>query len=295
MENGEIKEMMKSDPEGLIDILEQRVRHIDFLEDPKRNDILDYIAAKVSGLVSPYLRLARQVRRGTYPRWVEFQKVLEELKLTETLTRVNDYQPIPEYILNHGDSCLVADLERHIEFFNELHAREDRNHEQIFVGVFNTWAKPALLYAFEKVDVGKSDREIVTYICKAFNTKFIAKRAESQGMARRRVNGKWVYYHQREVNDFDFTNNDVMECIFQTTGDFPDLAEMAPLLTKSQTKILINLNNIVRDDVSQLTQQEFYTKYPHKRMNYRQTSEAIGVSYESFVKNIQRIKARLGK
>ncbi|MBD8135773.1 hypothetical protein IFR10_09490 [Bacillus sp. CFBP 13597] len=295
MENAKIREMIKSDPEGLIDVIEERVKNINYLEDPRRNDMLDYIAAKVSSQVTPYLRLARQARRGYYPKWVEFQELLQYFGVSETLTRANNYGPMPERVKNHWESERALALEDYIFFFNELHKIEDDKKRRLFEESFGEWARPALRYAFEKAEPDRSDKELVSYISKAFYTSFLEVRSKSQGMNRRRVNGKWEYYYVKEVNDFDFTDNDVMQCIFRTNGNFPDLSEMAPLLTKPQVRLLINLNNIVRDDVAQLTEEEFYAKYPHNRMNYRQISEAMDVSYESFVKNIQRMKARLEK
>ena len=44
MDNAKIKEMIKSDPEAIIGVIEQRVRHIDYTGGKNRNDLLDYIS-----------------------------------------------------------------------------------------------------------------------------------------------------------------------------------------------------------------------------------------------------------
>ncbi len=288
MDNAKIKEMIKSDPEAIIGVIEQRVRHIDYTEGKNRNDLLDYIGAKVKGQIWPYLRLARSVRNGYYRRWVEFQKGLKEYGLEDILTRDNNYEPLPE--IAQGDGGLVLD----IEFFNHLHAKEDRAYEDLFKESFFEWARPALLYAFDKVDTKKSDKEIVSYICKTFYTMYVDVRAKSQGMNRKRRNGKWVYYYVHEVNEFEFTENDVMQVIFQDDEkDFPALSKIVSNLTKKQVKFLIDLHNYVREDVSSLSSEQFHTKYPHKRMNYKLVSKELGLSYESFVKTIQRIKGKV--
>lgn len=294
MDNVTIKVMIKDVPDQVINIIEERVRTIDYLENQQRHDLLDYIAAKVKSEITPYLRLSRTVRRRTYPRWVEFQSLLEYFDLKERLTRQNNYSPIPERILNHWDSMSVDALERHIIFFNKLHTEEDQLHVKIFDQAFNEWAKPALLYAFKRVDVEKSDKEVVSYICKTFYSKFVELRAKSQGMSRVRRGGKWIYYKVLPVNEENFRECDVMQTIFhEDKSDYPELSEMAVKLTKQQRRLLIKLYDYVREDVRELTTEEFYCKYPHKRMSYKRTAEDMGVSYDSFVKNIQRIKAKI--
>ena len=294
MDNNTIKIMIKDEPLQVISIIEERIRTIDYLEDQQRNDLLDYISAKVKAEISPHLRLARTVRRRTYPKWVEFQYLLEYFNLKETLTRENNYSPIPELILNHRDSMAVAQLEEYIIFFNKLHEREDKLYEKLFVQYFNEWVKPALLYAFDRVDIEKSDKEIVSYICKLFYTKFMEIRAESQGMDRMRRGGKWIYYKVKPVNEDEFRENDVMQTIFhEDRADFPGISEIAEKLTKRQTQLLLKLHDYIREDVRDLSTEEFYEKYRHKRMNYRRTAEELGHSYGSFVKNIERIKQRI--
>ena len=190
----------------------------------------------------------------------------------------------------------VASLEQLIAFFNQLHAREDHLHQELFVRSFNEWAKPALLYAFNRVDVEKSDKEIVSYVCKTFYTKFIELRAKSQGMSRMRRKGKWVYYKMEPVNEDTFRDRDVLHVIFHDDrADYPPLGVMAQKLTKRQTRLLVDLYEYVREDVRNLTTEEFYEKYPHKRMSYRRMAEEMDFSYDSFVKNIQRIRGRVRK
>jgi len=289
-----MKEIMKKDPNKLIDVIKERVRHVDYTEDTLRKDIIDYIAAKVKGQIAPYLRLARSVRRGYYPKWVEFQKLLEHFKLQDTLTRENNYSPIPERVLNHWESGAVLDLEDHIFFFNLLHDKEDRKYNRLFEESFEGWARPALVTAFDRVDIEKSDREIVAYVSRVFYTEYVANRAKSQGMQRKRRNDKWEYYYVQDINDEDFGHNDVMQVIFQSDReDYPSLSVIADKLTKNQTQLLIKLYNYVRDDVSLLSTERFYKKYPHKRMNYKLVSEKLEISYDSLVKNIQRMKVRI--
>lgn len=292
MDNAEIKEMMKSNPASLVNIIEARVRKINYLEDHRRNDILDYIAAKVKGQISPHLRLARQVRRGHYFKWLEFQKLLEYFKLTDTLTRENNYQPIPEWVINHPDSLASVQLEKYIDFFNYIHAQEDERYEKIFVRSFNDWVKPALLYAFDKVDTTKSEREVVSYICKAFYTAFIKNRADSQGLHRVRRGGEWRYYTRKPINEFEFRESDVLETIFHRPIDLP-IEEMALKLTKNQNRLLVRLHDYVRKDVKELSDEDFYEKYKHGHMHYGKTAEEMRVSYASFVKNIERIKKKV--
>lgn len=293
MDNTQIKELIKQDPEQVVSIIEQRVRTTNFNEDQRRNDLLDYIAAKVSAQISPYLRIARQVRRGNYGKWVRFQELLEFYGFQNTLTRENNYGPLPQSWEDAGSLCPDAcDLLDYIDFFNDLHAEEDRRKEKIFIESFNDWVKPALLWAFEKVDVSKSDKEIVSYIGKAFYSRFVDVRAESQGLVRIRRGGKSFYYMRRGINRFDFKEADVLQTILHGVYVEP-LMEMTKKLTKSQTRFLITLNNYVRDDVEWMSTDEFYEKYPHKRMNYRKTAEELGINYESFAKTIQRIKKRI--
>lgn len=294
MDNLKIKGLIKNEPQQVIDIIEQRVRTINFIEDQRRNDLLDYIAAKVSAQISPFLRLARQERRGTFPKWARFQELLESGNLQHILTRENNYGPLPDWLEEHKETLFVCDLLDYIDFFNDLHAREDKRKEKIFAHTFYEWAKPALLIAFEKVDVEKSDKEIVSYTCKAFYSQFIETRAKSQGFYRVRRGGKMHYYYRREVNDFVFTETDVMEVIFhEESRRYQPLTEMAGKLTKKQTQFLITLHNYVRDDVVSMTTDEFYVKYPHRRMSYRKTANELGINYDSFAKTVQRIKKRI--
>jgi hypothetical protein len=290
-----VKNLIKEDPNQLIDEIKHRIQTIDYLATDERNDILDYIAAKVKAEVWPFLRLARTVRRGFYPKWVEFQRLLSEFDVKDELTRANNYGPLPESLERHWNSAGVLELEEYIEFFNALHAEEDQYHHELFEEAFEEWAKPALLYAFDRVNIEKSDREIVRYVSLTFYTEFIRKRAEYQGKRRKRRDGKWVYYYEKGINEFDFLHEDVYRLIFhlEDEGAVPTLTEIAEKLTKRQTSLLIEVYNYVRDDVRDLSTDSFYEKYPHERMNYRKVAEDLGRSYDSFVKNIQRMKDRI--
>lgn len=294
MNNVEARKLMKKDPNKLIDIIKDRVRNIDYIQRERRDDIVDYISAKVKGQIAPMLRLARTARRGHYPKWVEFNKLLDYFGLQGVLTRENNYSPIPEHVINHYDSRSSLELENAIFFMNCLHRIEDDRYEKLFEHAFEDWARPALESAFKRVDIEKSDREIVSYVCKVFFTEYIARRAESQGLRRKRRGDKWVYYQVEDINDEDFEHSDVMQVIFQSEqNDFPSLSEIAEKLTRRQTDLLIKLYNYVRDDVSTMSTERFYNKYPHKKMNYKQVSDELGISYESFVKNMQRIKSKV--
>lgn len=295
MDNVQIREMMKAEPQEIVNIIEHRVRNIDYIEDQRRHDILDYIAAKVKGQVAPFLRLARSVRRHTYPKWVRFNELLESYGLETTLTRENNYSPVPsEWLDETFQPAEIGDLLDYIDFFNDLHAEEDRRKEGIFKKIYIGWVTPALLYAFEKVDVSRSDREVVTYVCSAFYSRFVDIRAESQGLIRIRRGGEWIYYHRQEIDDFTFTETDIMQVIFhENRRNYPPLKEMEKRLTKRQIRFVIALHNYIREDVSRMNTEQFYEKYPHKRMNYRRTAEELEINYDSFAKNIQRIKKRL--
>jgi hypothetical protein len=289
-----IEALQKEDSEEIIEDIKVRVRNVDYLK-AERKDSLDYIAAKVKAQISPMLRLARKVRRSHYPKWVEFNQLLEYFEAKDILTRENNYSPIPERILNHWDSMSVLMLEDYIFFFNKVHEIEDQRREKLFERAFEKWARPALIYAFKKVDVSKSEKEIVSYVCKTFYTKFIERRAKSQGLNRKRRDGQWVYYYVYDINEFDFRHNDIMRLIFHGERDqiYNELDEMAEKLTKRQTNLLIELQDYVRKDVAKLSTDEFYKKYPHERMNYKATAKELGYSYDAFVKNIERIKRRI--
>ncbi|WP_404459474.1 hypothetical protein [Sutcliffiella horikoshii] len=288
-----IKETMKSEPEKLINEIKQRVRFVDYREDMNRNDLADYIAAKVKGQISPMLRLARTARRGHYPKWVEFNKLLDYFGMQGILTRENNYSPVPGHVLNHWDSLSSVALDNYIEIFNHVHREEDKLHHQIFEMCFEEWARPALQVAFDRVETEKSDKEIVTYVSKVFFTEYIANRAKSQGLKRKRRGDKWVYYRVEDINDEDFKHQDVLQVIFQLErNNFPTLTEIAAKITRKQTQLLIKLHQYVRQDVEVLSTEQFYEKYPHKRMNYKLVASELGISYDSFVKNIQRIKSK---
>ncbi|MBV7509783.1 hypothetical protein KW850_32410 [Bacillus sp. sid0103] len=289
-----IEALQRGETQEIIDIIKHRVRHINYLK-AEREDSLDYIAAKVKGQIAPMLRLARKIRRGHFPKWVEFIELLEYFGMKDVLTRENNYSPMPEDVLNHWDSMRSLMLEDHIFFFNKLHEIEDAKTEKIFEKAFERWARPALVYAFEKADTSKSEKEIVTYVCKAFYTKYIELRAISQGLNRIRRDGQWIYYYMRDINEFDFEHDDVMKVIFHGARyqNYKEWEKMAESLTKNQTKLLIQLHNYVREDVSKLTTTQFYEKYPHERMNYKKTAEELGYSYPAFVKNIERMKGKI--
>jgi hypothetical protein len=294
-----MKEMIRSlqneESELIIDKLKNRVRYKDYLETEEREDALDYIAAKVKAQITPMLRLARSVRRTYYPKWTEFNKLLDYFNLQGTLTRENNYSPMPEWVINHHDSRASIELEDYIFFFNKLHEIEDERYEALFERAYEEWARPSLIYAFNKVDVSKTEKEIVSYVCKTFTTKYIELRAAGQGMRRKRRSGRWFYYYEKEVNEFDFRHNDIMKVIFhgEDESKFKELEEMAQLLTKRQTKLLIQLQAYVRNDVRNLNKEEFQEKYPHYKMNYTKTSEELGFKYSAFVKNISRIKQKI--
>ena len=136
------------------------------------------------------------------------------------------------------------------------------------------------------------DKEVVAYVCKTFYTKFIEVRAKSQGMSRKRREGKWVYYKVETVDEDTFKEGDVMQVIFHDDrADYPPLGVMVQKLNKRQTRLLVDLY----EDVRNLTTEELYEKYPHKRMSYRRMAEEMDFSYDSFVKNIQRIRGRVRK
>jgi hypothetical protein len=289
-----IEALQSGESQELIDEIKVRVRNVDYLT-AQRQDSLDYICAKVKGQIAPMLRLARKVRRRHYPKWVEFQKLLEYFEVKDVLTRENKYSPLPDRVNNHWDSLSALQLEDYIFFFNKLHEIEDARTEKLFEKAFEKWARPALVYAFKKVDLSKSDKEIVTYVCKTFYTKYVELRAKSQGMNRKRRDGKWVYYYVKDINEFDFRHNDVMRVIFhgESNQKYEELTEMAKRLTKNQTKLLIQLQDYVRKDVARLNDRQFYEKYPHEKMNYRKTAEELGYQYHAFVKNIERMKQKI--
>jgi hypothetical protein len=290
-----IEALQNDGSEGIIEIIKERVRNVDYLQKAERDDSLDYICAKVKAQISPMLRLARKVRRGYYPKWVEFNELLEYFGMKDVLTRENNYSPMPKDVTDHWDSMRALMLEDHIFFFNKLHEIEDARTEKLFEKAFEKWARPALIYAFRKVDTSKSAKEIVAYVCKAFYTKYVELRAKSQGLNRIRRDGQWVYYYIYDVNDFDFLHDDVMRVIFhgERGQTYKELAQMAESLSKKQTKLLIELHNYVREDVAKLTTTQFYEKYPHERMNYKKTAEELGCSYHAFVKNIERMKGKI--
>jgi hypothetical protein len=290
-----MKSMIKSSPTQVIDEIKHRIQRIDYLEAEERKDIIDYISAKVKSEIWPFLRLARTVRRGYYPKWVSFQRLLAEFEVEEELTRANNYGPLPERLEQHWNSAGVLELEQYIDFFRALHAEEDQYHNELFEEAFEDWARPALRYAFERVDVKKSDKEIVRYVCLVFYTEFIKLRAESQGLRRKRRNGKWIYYYEKGINEFDFLHEDVYQLIFhiEDEGEVLTLGEIAKKLTKKQVSLLISVYNYVRDDVRNLSTDDFYKKYPNTRMNYRRAAIDMGYSYEAFVKNIQRMRLRI--
>jgi hypothetical protein len=289
-----IEALQNEGSEAIIDEIKVRVRNVDYLT-ADRQDSLDYICAKVKGQITPMLRLARKVRRGYYPKWVEFIELLDYFGVKDILTRENKYSPLPDRVANHWESNKVLALEDYIFFFNKLHEIEDQRYEKIFETAFEKWARPALIYAFNKTDISKSEKEIVTYVCKTFFTKYIELRAKSQGMDRKRRDGKWVYYYVYEIDEFDFRHNDIMRVIFHGERDkkYENLEKMAVRLTKNQRKLLIELQNYVREDVARLSTSQFYEKYRHEKMNYRKTAEELGYPYHSFVKNIERMKERI--
>jgi len=291
----QIEALQNEGSEGIIEIIKERVHNINYLQKAERDDSIDYICVKVKAQISPMLRLAREIRRGYYPKWVEFQELLEYFGVKDVLTRENNYSPMPEDVFNHWESEKSLRLEDLIFFFNELHKIEDDETEKIFEMAFEDWARPALIYALNKADTSKSEKEIVTYVCKAFYTKYIEIRAKSQGMNRIRRNGAWHYYYVKDINDFDFEYDDVMKVIFhgERYQNYKELAQMVKLLTKNQRKLLIQLHNYVREDVSKLTTTQFYEKYPHEKMSYRKTAEELGYPYHAFVKNIERMKQRI--
>jgi hypothetical protein len=290
-----IEALKLSGSEEIIDKIKERVRQNEYNDNTPRVDSIDYIAAKVKGQIAPILRLARQVRRGYYPKWVEFNELLDYFGVKDILTRENNYSPMPERVLNHWDSFRSLELENHIFFFNQLHEMEDKRYEEIFEFTFEKWARPSLKYALSKVDISKSEKEIVRYVCKTFYTKYIELRATSQGMNRKYREGKWVYYYTKGINEDDFRYNEVMRTIFHGNDDqkYKEIDEMARLLTKRQTKLLIQLHDYVREDVRNLDNEQFYNKYPHGKMNYKSTCEKLGYNYHGFVKNIERMKRRV--
>jgi hypothetical protein len=289
-----IEALQNEGSQEIIDEIKVRVRNVDYLT-AERQDALDYICAKVKGQIAPMLRLARKVRRGYYPKWVEFNELLDYFGVKDILTRENKYSPMPDRVANHWESGRVVALEDHIFFFNKLHEIEDARTEKIFEKAFERWARPALVYAFKKADLSKSEKEIVSYICKAFYTKFIELRAKSQGMDRIRRDGQWIYYYIKDIDEFEFRHNDVMRVIFhgERNKNYEELVKMAERLTKNQTKLLIELQNYVRKDVARLNTSQFYEKYPHEKMNYRKTAEELGYPYHAFVKNIERMRQRI--
>ncbi|MBV7509774.1 hypothetical protein KW850_32365 [Bacillus sp. sid0103] len=290
-----IEALQRGESLEIIEEIKVRVRNVNYLEKRGRDDSLDYICAKVKAQISPILRLARKIRRGYYMKWVEFNELLEYFGMRDVLTRENNYSPMPVDVANHWDSMRLLMLEDHIFFFNKLHEIENARTEKLFEKAFENWARPALIYAFNKADTSKSEKEIVNYVCKAFYTKYIEIRAKSQGINRMRRNGQWVYYYVYDINEFDFLHDDVMRVIFhgEKYQKYKELGQMAESLTKNQTKLLIQLHNYVREDVAKLTTTQFYEKYPHERMNYKKTAEELGYSYHAFIKNVERMKGKI--
>jgi hypothetical protein len=265
-----------------------------------------YIAYRIKAQIMPYLRKARSVRNGTKTRWYRFMDLINGddyyddgyVGINKTyglnLSRENNYA-IPQSVRDSMSDGFLEMVEEEIDFFNELHRKEDEIAENLFNEALCNLAIPALEYALIRVDVGRTDKEVVSYINRAFLTKYVELRAKSQGLVRKRVNGHWVYYEpQQEFDEDNYKNQRIMEIIFKREDFiYPKRWDRVKLLTQPQFLLIDRIEAVIRADIRRNDSAYFMKNYNHGKMKYKYMAEQLGMNYDAFIKNMQRIEARI--
>ena len=266
----------------------------------------EYVAYRVKAKISPYLRNARSVRNGTKTRWYRFNDLINgdnyhengfvgiNRKYGLNLSRQNSYSIPMDARKNMSDDFLGM-LDEEIAFFNELHRKEDALKEELFTEALGDWAIPALEYALERVDTDRSNKEIVSYINRVFYTKYIELRAKSQGLVRKRVDGRWVYYEpKQEFDEDDYRNQQIMEIIFKREEfNYPKRWDRVKILTQRQFLLIDRIEAVIRDDIRRNDKAYFMKNYNHGKMKYNYMASKLGVNYDAFIKNMQRIELKI--
>jgi hypothetical protein len=289
-------------------VIDRIISHlqIDFLAGGDFNEPEHYIAMKVKAQVWPYLRNARKVRNGTKTAWYRFMDLINgddyheigyiglNKKYELNLSRENEYQ-IPQHIKDEMDPSFLAKVQGDIDDWNELHRKEDELTEKLYNQAVYEWAVPALEYALERVDADRSDKEIVSYINLAFYTKYCEQRATSQGLVRKRVDGQWVYYEpQQEFDEDDYNNQRIMEIIFKREDfRYPERWDRLKILTRQQFHLVDRIEEVIREDIRRNDAAYFMENYNHGKMKYTYMASRLKMSYEAFIKNMQRIEKRI--
>ncbi|RFU71018.1 hypothetical protein D0469_03500 [Peribacillus saganii] len=286
-------------------VIERIISHLqlDFLAGESLTEPEHYIAIKVKAQIWPYLRNARKVRRGTKTAWYRFMDLINgddyhadgfiglNKKYGLNLTRENNYQ-IPLYIKDQMSEDFLAETEEAIDFWNELHRKEDEMTEELYNEALCNWAVPALEYAMERVDTERSDREMVSYINRAFYTKYVELRATSQGLVRKREDGRWVYYQPKQDFDEDnYRNQEIMQMIFKRKDfRYPEAWDRFRILTRRQYELLGKVEEVIREDIRRNDPAYFRENYNHGQVKYTYMATKLEMSYEAFIKNMQRIE-----
>lgn len=279
---------------------------IDFLAGGEFNEPEHFIAMKVKAQVWPYLRNARKVRNGTKTAWYRFMELINgddynvmgiiglNNKYGLNLSRENNYE-IPQDIRDLMGEEYFEEVQEKIDFWNDLHRKEDELKEKLYNEALCNWAVPALEYALERVDANRSDKEVVSYINCAFYTKYCELRATSQGLVRKRVDGHWVYYEpQQEFDEDDYNNQRIMEIIFKREDyHYPQRWDRLKMLTRQQFHLVDRIEAVIREDIRRNDAAYFMANYNHGKMKYTYMASKLKMSYEAFIKNMQRIEKRL--
>jgi hypothetical protein len=289
-------------------VIDRIISHlqIDFLAGGEFNEPEHYIAMKMKAQVWPYLRNARKIRNGTKTAWYRFMDLINGDNYNEdgfiglnkyydlNLTRENGYQ-IPQHVKELMGEEFLAETEEAIDYWNELHRNEDELTEELYNESVCNWAIPALEYALERVDAERSDKEIVSYINRAFYTKYCELRATSQGLVRKRVDGQWVYYEpQQEFDEDDYNNQRIMEIIFKREDvRYPERWERLKIITRQQFHLVDRIEKVIREDIRRNDAAYFMENYNHGKMKYTYMASKLKMSYEAFIKNVQRIEKRI--
>ncbi|MEV5028521.1 hypothetical protein [Paenibacillus sp. LPE1-1-1.1] len=149
---------------------------------------------------------------------------------------------------------------------------------------------PALEYALSCVDVTKSEREIVSYVNRAFRSEYIRLQMEQNGtrrLGRRDSEGKFkaVYVQPQETKTW--------RIIFGT--DVVDVDAIIALRA-SQRSFLERVREIVEGDSDKDNMSEYkVTEGGNYRIKNRYIADKLGIEESVFSRTISRIAAKIRK
>jgi hypothetical protein len=149
--------------------------------------------------------------------------------------------------------------------------------------------KEALEYALFKVDVSKSDKEIISYINKAMMTKFIEIQMRENNVKRVRKGDKSVYV-KAEVQE----GEDAWMLMFGKSLNFIGLDSFDLWLTPKQRKFVECVHSIIETDLKENNVDAFkWSKDGKPVLNKRYLATRMDMEETNFKQTLKRCEKKI--